>query len=222
MEQDYGTLGPKLIRWQDRPCYIVGGGPSLIPWQPELWDLHQKGNVICVNDSYKRVNSPDLIVSLDHRWNSENMDKIWQMSAPVVIAVDESNPRLPSDNLTYLKRLHRSGINDNGKLSEDPTKAVNGMQSAHFALQVAYLKGAKTIYLLGLDFKIIDGRNHFHGGYKDEKGIERPLPISLFPIWADKMKDTLPQLLAAGVEVFNCSNDSLLTCFPHKSYESVL
>lgn len=218
-QQEYGTVGPQLVVWQKRPCYILGGGPSLLPWQSKLWDLHQKGNVICVNDSYKRMNSPDLIVTLDHLWLEKNIEQIKWMSAPVIAAVDESNPRIPSSNLTYLKRLHRSGMNVEARFSDNPGELINGMNSGHAALQVAYLKGAKLIYLLGFDFKEIADKTHFHAGYPWHN---RDNSKRLYPVWAEAFKYTLPQLKMAAVEVFNCSGDSLLTVFPFKAYSEVL
>jgi hypothetical protein len=137
----------------------------------------------------------------------------------VYAAVDESNPRIPCPNLVYLKRTHRKGLNDSSSLSESPDTIRNGMNSGYAALNFAYLKGAKTIYLLGYDFKLQGDRTNFHAGYPWQKSKNGP---SLYPHWARAFNDTTSQLKAAGVEVFNCSPDSLLDCFPYKSYEEIL
>lgn len=223
--QDYGTVGKR--DWGDRPVYIVGGGPSLKPYIDKLQTLFRKGIVLAVNNSHHYCYFPDAIFTLDHLWlskhikpgkDSENL-LIKDFSGPVFAAVDEGNPREESKNLTYLRRSYRAGITDRSFLSEDSTLITNGMNSGYGALNFAYLKGAKRIYLLGFDFKKSpEADTHFHSGYKwYNKASE-----SLFPYWAAAFNDTVAQLKNAGVEVFNCNPDSLVTCFPFKSYEEVL
>jgi hypothetical protein len=221
VQQPLGVLDPK--KWDDgRPCVVVGGGPSLIPWKQKLWNLYQKYWVVAVNDSCWNTYFPDAIVTLDHTWVAKNLEKFSdgfkQFPGPVIAAVDESNPRLPSENLTYLHRLHRSGLNDHARLSENPKELINGMNSGHAGLQVAYLKGAKEIYLLGFDFKEIDDKAHFHSSYPWHN---RSSSRHLYLRWAEAFKWTVPQLTAAKVQVFNGSPDSALTVFPHKPYEEI-
>lgn len=227
--QDFGNVGPK--NWGDRPVFIAGGGPSLRPHQEKLRMLYQKGIVLAVNDSYKYTHFPDAIFSLDHLWlekmlESGNMDSV---PGPVFVAIDENNPQKEHKDVTYLHRPYRKPPYI---LSEDPTTITNGMNSGFGALGLAYLKGAKLLYLLGFDFKFQpDGRTHFHAGYDwFNEDTENSVSIKqmnincqrLFPQWIEAFRDTLPQLKQAGVQVFNCSPDSALPYFPHKPYEECL
>ena len=212
--QEFGNVGPKT--WGDRPVFIVGGGPSLKPFRLRLSLLYQRGIVLAVNDSYKYTNFPDAIVSLDHMWLEKNLKNFEDMPGPVFCAVDDGNSRLENKYVTYLYRKYRT---ERCPLSDDPTKITNGMTSGFAALNFAYLKGAKTIYLLGFDFKDIDDQTHFHAGYEwhNKTNSNR-----LYPRWAAAFDDTVAQLNAAGVKVYNCSPDSLLTAFEHKPYSEVL
>ena len=222
-QQPFGVLDSK--KWDDgRPCVVVGGGPSLIPWRQKLWYLYQKYWVIAVNDSYQYTFFPDIITTLDHAWTQKQFEKdpkngFKYFPGPVVAAVDAGNPRIPSENLTYLYRLRREETDNKAPFSEDPKKIVNGMNSGHCALQLAYLKGCKIIYLLGFDFKEIDQKTHFHKGYEWHNRVSSQ---HLYAKWAKAMEDTLPQLKNAGVQVFNCSDNSALVCFPYKPYAEVL
>ena len=215
--QQIGAVGKQ--DWQDRPCYIVGGGPSLKPHSKKLWLLYQRGFVLAVNDSYKNCYFPDAIFSLDHLWLEKNLSNFKDMPGPVFVAVSEDNPRFERENLTYLHRQYRPSGNPKNLLSEDPSIIWNGMNSGFGALNFAYLKGAKTIYLLGFDFKEINDQTHFHAGYAWHNRLGSNL---MFPKWAQAFDDTVEQLGSRGVQVFNCSDNSLLTCFPHKPYEEVL
>lgn len=224
--QQLGTVGKK--NWGDRPVYIVGGGPTLKPFADKLWLLYQRGYVLAVNDSYKNCYFPDAIFSLDHTWLSKNVRddslngcvrKIPHMPGPVFVAADEVNMRVECENLTYLHRSYRGYSSQRSFLSEDPGIITNGMNSGFGALNFAYLKGAKIIYLLGFDFKDIGDKTHFHSGYKWHNRLGSN---ALFPRWAEAFNDTMAQLNRDGVQVFNCSPDSLLTCFPHKPYAEVL
>ena len=215
--QQFGTVGNK--DWGNRPVYIVGGGPTLKAHSSKLWMLYQKGIVVAVNDSYLNCYFPDAIFTLDHLWLEKNIGLIKDMPGPVFAAVDEGNPRTESENLTYLKRTYRMSSSEPSPLSEKPDTITNGMNSGFGAFNLAYLKGAKRIYLLGLDFKDLGSETHFHKGYSwhNKTNSNR-----LYPDWAKAFHYTLPQLADNKVQVFNCSYNSLLTAFPHKPYEEVL
>ena len=125
-QQDYGTVG--LRNWDKKPVICLGGGPSLVPHKEKLWLLFQRYHVIACNDSYKHTFCPDAIITLDHSWVHENIKAIpWMWGDKVYAAVDPANPRIPCENLVYLKRTVRNGINDSSRLSEVPDTITNGL-----------------------------------------------------------------------------------------------
>lgn len=94
----------------------------------------------------------------------------------------------------------------------------SGYTVSYFALQVAVYMGFKNVFYLGLDLSNRARQTHFFG--RDEvsanhEQTEFPKMIRLFQNARTVLKDT-------EVKVYNCSPDSVLTCFDHLSYERAL
>jgi len=203
------------LDWGSLPVFIVGGGTSLKPYTEQLKTLHTRGFVLAVNDSYKYC-KPDAVFSLDSVWLEKNQPIFPTLTCPVVVAVDKDAFRPEVPNLHYVERKDRNG---GSHLSEDLSAITNGLNSGFGALNLAYQYGAKTIYLLGYDFMPGDnGDSHFHQGYRWHSARNAKL---LYPKWCELFEGTLPQLNRAGVQVWNCSNRSLLKAYPYKSYEEI-
>lgn len=114
-------------------------------------------------------------------------------------------------------------------LSADSTYLHHGHGSGHSLLNLAYLKGAERIVLLGYDMKYApdyDGKNmkvgsqprHYFGEYPSalqhwpyfsiKKGIHEEM-LSLYRAIAEQNR----------VEIVNCTPDSALDCFPKLNIE---
>lgn len=207
---EYGKVD--LADWGDKPTFIIGGGTSIKPFLSRLKELNQYGHVIACNDSYKYC-SPDIIFSTDYTWIEKRLIEIPNMPCLVMVAVNDNFPFLDIEtkNLVYLKRPRPVG---KYFLSEDATKITNGLNTGFGALNLAFLKGSKEIYLFGFDFMVgKDEASHFHEGYSWH-GYSQT--CALYPKWAKHFDDTIPQLQKYGVKVWNCSNRSLLKSFPYK------
>lgn len=109
-------------------------------------------------------------------------------------------------------------------LSTDPTVVHHGHGSGYTLLNLAYLKGAKRVVLVGYDLKyaqdyngharqVGSGPRHYFGEYPIElqhwpkvhveKGIHTEL-LDLYQSVADQ----------GIVEIINCTADTALNCFP--------
>lgn len=103
--------------------------------------------------------------------------------------------------------------------SFDLAKGIySGYTVSYFALQVAVYMGFKNVFYLGLDLRNRARQTHFFG--RDEvsathEQTEFPKMIRLFQQASDVLEDT-------DVNVYNCSPDSVLTCFDHMSYKQAL
>lgn len=98
-------------------------------------------------------------------------------------------------------------------LSDDPgALAIHGT-SGFAALNVAYLRRAKRIILLGFD--LTPGRCHD----AHDCGAEQ---ISAYRRWAQMFDQALPQLRRAAIHVFNGSRASAITAFPRMSIDTAL
>lgn len=213
--EPFGSAGP--ADWGDRPCYVVGGGPSLLPFVHMLAPLHLRGHVVAVNDCFSKC-SPEAIVTIDQTWLRERRGAVPSMPAPVYAAVEEDHTRQAVPNLVYLRRLRpaRRGM----RLSTDPSTIANGLCSGFAALNYAFLRHARTIYLLGMDFRPgEDGRSHWHDGYKwhSPRSTAR-----LYQAWAEKFVEVLGQLEEVGVVALNCSPTGMLRGYKHVPYQEAL
>ena len=90
-----------------------------------------------------------------------------------------------------------------------------GYTIAYFALQLAVYMGFSEIYFLGLDLKHQGGRTHFFGSDFHSMNHE----ATEFPKMARMLAYAAERLQGCGIQVYNCSPDSTLKCFPKVSYE---
>lgn len=139
--------------WSDREVFVIGAGPSLEGFDFTVLD----GYTIGANKSAIVANT-DCMYSLDWKFGLEYHDEILKYPGEIYFAVMGKHVTKYNPNITYLQS-HREGT-----LSTNPKETV-GLNSGYGALNVAVLKNAKKINLLGFDMKL-GSKKHFHGGYK--------------------------------------------------------
>lgn len=95
--------------------------------------------------------------------------------------------------------------------SFDPGVIHYGSNSGFQAINLAILKGAKTIVLVGFDMRRVEGEAHFFGEHPE--GLARCADYGVFlPDFARAAK-TLN-----GVRVVNTTKNSALTCFEKATF----
>lgn len=113
--------------------------------------------------------------------------------------------------------LHRIGSENEVGLGRYDVIHQGG-NSGYQAINLAYLWGAQTIILLGLDCsKSPDGRAHWFGQHGAGLTSQQPYDIwqARFPRLAQDLKDE-------GIQVINCSRETALTCFDRMKLEEVM
>jgi hypothetical protein len=108
------------------------------------------------------------------------------------------------DDVIFANNLGPQGISDD--FNEG---LFHGGNAAYLALNLAHVMGGNPIYLLGVDLCYSDGQTHFHDGYpkEDTVGEKRFLHMKKAFNYGSEI------LNEKGVEVYNCSDISTLTCF---------
>lgn len=170
---------------------VVGTGTSL-----DRYDVQYAATkvdlTIAINNAIMMLPNADICYSGSSRW--------WNYHGPFIdwykgerICATGSTP--------YAKTIP----------SEKTTKGFNleqvnrGLHSGFGAINLALLRGAKEIYLLGFDMR---GFSHFFGEHpealQDESSVEE---------WIQELNEVAPVLDALGVEVINCTPKSMLKCF---------
>lgn len=87
----------------------------------------------------------------------------------------------------------------------DPNQVYTHHCSGVLALEVAKVLGAKTIILLGADMHGTHYFGPYTGSLRNTSDLRRREHANQFKTWGKENK---------GVEVFNCTPGSALTCFP--------
>jgi hypothetical protein len=196
----------KLNRGWDKVC-VVASGPSLTKEDCEL--LRDSGwKIIAVNNSWELVPFADVVFACDTPWwnvhiqkvRSEFSGELWT-SAKRALEIHRINFVRSEDNPGLGKGYIHSGAN-----------------SGYRAINLAYLFGAKTIYLLGFDCKPdADGKAHFFGQHG--KGLSQKQNFSK---WKEKFPRLAKDLEKEKIAVYNLTRDTALNCFKQMSLEDAL
>lgn len=190
--------------WSDKTVYIVAGGPSL-----EGFDFSKlKGGIIIgVNNSAFKCNA-DVMFSIDKVWMGHMIYRIREFKGEKIFAVPpnyEFRRALSYDpTAQYLIKRRGDGM------SEDP-RDICATNSGFGALNLAYLKKAKRIIMLGFDMQVPNHKTHWHGGYSWQTSQQ----TSLYAGWLKDFDKAAIQFTRAGTIVYNAgAGTSLITAFP--------
>ncbi len=174
----------------------------------------QNQTVVAVNDAVLHTPWAVALFSLDLRWIRARKEVIEKFAGLRYLAVPDglpASPDLPCNAIWIRREGGRRG------LSESPeTLYVGGGNSGFAAFNLAYLKGAQRIVLLGYDFTAAG--KHWHAGYSWATNIHSH---ALYWKWGKEFRFTLPQLKKRGVEVLNASSISTIQEFPKISLEAL-
>lgn len=99
----------------NRPLYIVGGGPSLKDFK---WDFLDDKQVIVLNNAYKTVKNPLCMYYHDRRfynWFKEDLDNL-----PYRIYTTEPPLNIRPANIVYFKKLQTQQPDLDTLIYEDP------------------------------------------------------------------------------------------------------
>lgn len=89
------------------------------------------------------------------------------------------------------------------------------------AVRLLYYLGIRTIYLLGVDFKMVDGeKNYVFTQFRYDKSVKGN--TDSYAALTKRFQALIPYFKAAGLQIFNCNPDSGLKVFPHKPYEQAV
>lgn len=203
--------------WRGEPCFVIGGGPSLIGF--DFGRLKGKGRVIVINKAYLYTPFADVLFFMDHASFYVSV-KRGQFGAGALKAWDAFQGKRVFLNLRgrevkdaySVRSLGRSGLSTSLRRG-----LFHGNNSGVGAIGLALCMGADPIYLLGYDLKH-DGRTtHFHGGYGhgQPEVVMRSYRVEL---------TTLAKLIAkrGHPKVINLNRASALTAFPFGDIDEAL
>ena len=197
-----------LFNWRDHTAVVVASGPSLADEQITLIE-HSVVFTIAVNNSYAKLQHPDVVYACDYLWWKLNHMKAKQ-NIPRRQLWTQDRAAAEQFQLSHIQWEGKDGLGKRGL-------RVNGNSGAG-AINLAYHFGARRILLIGMDMKPgANGEKHWHP--------DHPKPMvqgQQFEEWRLKMGVLAKDLAAEGVTVINCTPRSALTCFPMGDLEQEL
>lgn len=209
--------------WKDKPCFIVGGGPSLRDFD---WALLKGKRSIGINRAFEKYD-PTIIFSMDlrflkwvvnQRYGQAALEKFVRAKSYKVWLVTYTC-KLPDEIFIVTARggymmghyaftaSMRSGLG-------------HGNNSGYGALNLAVCLGANPIYLLGYDMshhqEQFGKSSHWHDGH--------PMPqmektVTKFIHYYDRIA---PELKKRKIRVVNLCTDSAMECFEKMRPEEAL
>jgi len=197
--------------WQDKPCFIVGGGPSLAKFN---WDLLKGKLTIAINRAYEMFD-PTIIFGMDpsfvrhvlmNKYGDRARTKFKQSSA-TKIWVNGTGINLPDD--IYVLKYWQNYLKGRRAFPLTMKEGIgHGNNSGYGALNLAACLGANPIYLLGYDMKHENGKTHWHDGHPKQ-------PPDHVPGSFKEHFTTAAEILKTNeISVINLNPDSALNCFP--------
>ena len=205
--QDYGGGRKKAITG-DFVC--VATGPSLTA-DDCAKAAGSASQVIVVNDAYRLIPDADYLYACDPQWWKVHIDRVRETFSGKLYTQwhDDAGKEFAAEHgLTALEGSHDSGL---------------GLDKIHFnensgaqAINLAYLLGAKRIILLGYDMGWSGGKSHFFGDHPPE------LTTGNHFVYVESFTKLARDLKAKGVEVINCTRETMLYQFPRAELSAVL
>lgn len=199
------------------PVVVAATGPSLTEEvaarvRRARWP-EEKVRVIAVNDAYRRLPYADILYACDERWWRVHIDHVratfhgerWTTHGQGEHS-GNSKDGMPADwGVQFVHGKDGTGF------STDPDVLHYGQNSGFQALNMALLKGATKVILVGFD---MGGRGHFFG--------DHPAPLHN----RTDYKAFLPPFREAAkgcrVPIVVATPGSALDCWPHVTLEDAL
>lgn len=193
--------------WQGETVFILASGPSVLDLDLSLLTGRR---VIAIKSSWLHWPAADILFFADGRWWRDGNLRPQAFAGQVVTTAQE----IGDPGIFKLKKIHPHA------LSTDPGSVALARTSTTGGINIAALKGAAKIVLLGVDGKLgADGQRHSHG-------LKWPWPKGGQPqAFADQLAEyraIAPSAAAMGIEIVNANPDSAVNVWPRLRFEDCL
>src|SRR3989304_3240828 len=190
---------PKI--WENKTCYIIGGGWSLKGFDVSIL---QGKNIIAVNNAFKLADFISFCWFGDLQWYGWNendiLSRLLKPSFPIPFV--SCHPRF--DNHKQVYHVSRTG---GCGISTKENKVYWNYCSGFSAINFAYHLGVKTIILLGFDMKL-NPTSPFHNNYHEEHQVK---PRKVYDPYISYLRSAEPIKKDAdelGLTILNVTKDS--------------
>jgi hypothetical protein len=211
MTDTFSQVGPPW--WDDKPVAIVGNGPSLRGFD---YERLRACHVLAVKGAIFNIHWADAGFGLDI---PRYLEWLGMLNTVRTMPVYWATPKIkflgPGPHPPCVRFLRRVDISD---LSDDPYAVCSGGTSGFGAFNLAWLKRAKRIVLLGFEY------NAEQGGHADTRAyiMDRKQDEDRWKAWAKNFDKLKRRVDCAGVKVINAAPNSRIAAFPKMDIESAL
>lgn len=192
-----------------KTAVVCASGSSFTPDQQALViDARRRGvcNVVAVNRQYETVPNADVLYASD--------GKFWDVYLEDIYRRGFAGELWTQDEVAAKRYGLRHIMAVRGDyLPAEADRITQGSNSGHAAIQLAARFGAKRILLAGFDMK--------RGGHNHPDHVA-PLGNGNASAWVPRFTPLADTLVAAGVDVINCTVDTALTQFRRATLEVAL
>jgi hypothetical protein len=194
--------------WPGETVVVIATGPSLT--QEDVDYCRGKARVIVINDAWTLAPWADALYATDAKWWT------WHHGVPEFTgqkwSLEHSQWNNTRAKYTDVQRLRNTGA---GGVEHNPIGLRNGRNSGFAAINLAVHYGVKKIVLLGYDMQPKHGKSHFFGEHPNKQK-------SPYPQFRANFVTLVKPLAKLGIEIVNCSRNSVLSCFPKAEIRDVL
>ena len=197
------------------PVVVAASGPGLtkdVAWAVRKARWFGPYRIVCVNDAWRLFLNADILYACDEawwdvhdgapdfkgqRWSSQGSDKQHN---------DDKRKCAAKWKLNLVRGRHGDGF------STDQEVIHYGHNSGFQAVNLAILKGATKIVLVGFDMREVEGRRHFFGPH--------PSPLRNNGDYKNFIRSF--EKAQAPVPIINATPGSALTCYPMMPLDEAL
>jgi hypothetical protein len=174
--------------WKGRPCFVVGGGPSLRDFD---FELLRGALSIGANRAFEFF-SPTILLAIDarfYRWVYEGKygeDALRKLAA---FKGKKVGVRMSAAHVPGVVEIKSLGVK--GPIVPIEQGLYHGNNSGYSAVALALALGADPVYVLGVDLRYAGPEgakvSHFHTGHP-ERTLERELRNKCLPPFVELSK----------------------------------
>jgi hypothetical protein len=208
---DLQTIRPE---W-NCPVVVAATGPSLTAdvaakVRRARWP-EQRCRVVAVNDAYRLLPYADILYACDAKWWRLHIDSVRELFHGERWTTHDPNSTNDKTGCADELRLTCVAGRHEGGFSRNPAVIHYGSNSGFQAINLALLKGATRVILVGFD---MGGRGHFFG--------DHPEPLHNRDNYAAFLPEFRTAARSCAVPIVNATPGSALDCWPIVRLEEAL
>lgn len=160
-----------------------------------------------MNDAYRLLPYADILYACDEHWWQMHIADVERSFFGERWTTHQAGPSIANDKsqLPPEWRLNCAAGKESGGFSTDRTTLHYGGNSGFQAINLALLKGATRVVLVGFDMRVVAGARHFFG--------DHPEPLSNAADYRKFVRHFERAARECRVPIVNATPGSALDCF---------